>query len=303
MILRNADRRSWLTMDRFIFDDSRVGGEEIAVLSWLLSRPDSWSLNVKTLGSRLGWGRDKTYKIVKRLVSLGYITQETRRDAQGRIVGTDYIVHETPQNSTKNPHPELPDTAEPDTDKPDTAEPDTANQEAYIDNNNSKTMSVVSNTYHSRTFDLWWDMYDKKVDRKGTFAKWRKLKSDDIGLILEHTPEYVIATPEVQYRAHPKTYLNREYFKTSIEHLVGGRSVQGSSKAYTGGVRQGIPNGKTGLGPREFLAASGFSDDEADKLLGANPSATSFRPQAFASRRDGHIQGNNEDRLLARKTD
>lgn len=298
MILRNADRRSWLTMDRFIFDDDRVGGEEIAVLSWLLSRPDSWSLNVKTLGSRLGWGRDKTYKIVKRLVSLGYITQQTKRDEQGRLVGTDYIVHETPQNSTKKPHPDLPDTAE-----PDTAEPDTANQEAYKDNNTSKTMSVVSNTYHSRTFDLWWDLYDKKVDRKGALAKWKKLKSDDIGLILDHTPEYVIATPDVQYRAHPKTYLNREYFKTDIGHLVGSRSVQKSPKAYTGGMRQGIPNGKAGLGPREFLAASGFSDDEADKLLGANPSATSFRPQAFTSRRDGHIQGDNEDRLLARKTD
>lgn len=59
-------------------------------------------------------------------------------------------------------------------------------------------------------FDDWWTIYGKKVDRKKCERKWSKLSNKTRLAIIEHTPKYVRATPEDEYRKNPYTYLNSE---------------------------------------------------------------------------------------------
>lgn len=59
-------------------------------------------------------------------------------------------------------------------------------------------------------FDDWWTIYGKKVDRKKCERKWNKLSNKTRLAIIEHTPKYVRATPETEYRKNPYTYLNSE---------------------------------------------------------------------------------------------
>jgi len=59
-------------------------------------------------------------------------------------------------------------------------------------------------------FDDWWRIYGKKIDRKKCERKWNKLSNKTRLAIMEHTPKYVRATPDAQYRKNPSTYLNSE---------------------------------------------------------------------------------------------
>ena len=59
-------------------------------------------------------------------------------------------------------------------------------------------------------FEDWWTIYGKKVDRKKCERKWNKLSNKTRLAIIEHTPKYVRATPETEYRKNPYTYLNSE---------------------------------------------------------------------------------------------
>ena len=60
------------------------------------------------------------------------------------------------------------------------------------------------------TFDDWWTAYDKKVDRRKCEPKWRKLSQAEKEKAYRHTEAYVPATPVVQFRRNPETYLNNK---------------------------------------------------------------------------------------------
>lgn len=65
-------------------------------------------------------------------------------------------------------------------------------------------------------FEVWWDMYDKKVDRKTAEKRWFQLTDAERVKAANHTPKYVEATPEKKYRKDPATYLNKKSFENEI---------------------------------------------------------------------------------------
>lgn len=67
-------------------------------------------------------------------------------------------------------------------------------------------------------FDDWWSLYDKKTGRAPCEAKWKRLKQDEKEAIMRHTEAYVAATPEIQYRKNPLTYLNQKSWND--EHVT-----------------------------------------------------------------------------------
>lgn len=70
---------------------------------------------------------------------------------------------------------------------------------------------------YSVEFEMWWNLYDKKVgDKKKLMAKWRKIPKREIGEIFKHTKRYVQATPDKKYRKNPQTYLNNESWNDEI---------------------------------------------------------------------------------------
>jgi len=65
---------------------------------------------------------------------------------------------------------------------------------------------VYNNTIHH--FDEFWDLYDKKVERKKCERKWKKLSKDDIESILQFVPIYKESVSSKQYQKNPFTFLN-----------------------------------------------------------------------------------------------
>ncbi len=76
------------------------------------------------------------------------------------------------------------------------------------------------------TFGDWWEAYGKKVDRAKCERKWASLTQNEREQAYRHTEAYVIATPDVQYRRHPATYLNNANWND--EELTRPRTQGGS---------------------------------------------------------------------------
>jgi hypothetical protein len=66
------------------------------------------------------------------------------------------------------------------------------------------------------TFDLFWDLYDKKVDRKSCERKWSRIDKSEHDKIFQHVERYVKSTPDKKFRKDPETYLNNEAWQNEI---------------------------------------------------------------------------------------
>lgn len=66
-------------------------------------------------------------------------------------------------------------------------------------------------------FNIFWDLYDKKVgDKQKLQKKWLKLSLDEIAAIGRHVPKYVAAAPDKKFRKNPETYLNNKSWNDEI---------------------------------------------------------------------------------------
>ena len=86
------------------------------------------------------------------------------------------------------------------------------------DSFNKESKSTLSNTREER-FEIWWNAYDKKVEREKTKKKWFSLSDEDQQKCIDIAPRYVKAEPDKKFRKNPLTYLNGECWNDEIiEH-------------------------------------------------------------------------------------
>ncbi len=65
-------------------------------------------------------------------------------------------------------------------------------------------------------FDVFYNLYDKKVDGKDSKLKWDKLDLQTQQLILSIVPKYIKSTPDKQFRKSPLVYLNKKAWEDEI---------------------------------------------------------------------------------------
>ena len=67
------------------------------------------------------------------------------------------------------------------------------------------------------SFDDFWNLYDKKVGKKGKLQKkWEKLHDSERLAIMEYIPKYKVANPNKKYRKNPETFLNNDGWRDEI---------------------------------------------------------------------------------------
>ena len=69
------------------------------------------------------------------------------------------------------------------------------------------------------SFDLFWNLYSKKVEFDKCQKKFFKLKENEINKILEVVENYVQSTPDKKYRKNPLTWLNGKCWNDVFENL------------------------------------------------------------------------------------
>lgn len=78
--------------------DARLDLDECAAIVKLLAKPHDWQVHPLALRREWGVGREKFYRIVNKLIRLGYIARgEMIKDAWGRFIACEYIVTDEPE--------------------------------------------------------------------------------------------------------------------------------------------------------------------------------------------------------------
>jgi hypothetical protein len=73
------------------------------------------------------------------------------------------------------------------------------------------------------SFDIFWDLYDKKVgDKEKLKKKWDSMKDDDRSLIIEYIPKYKLIQPEKKFRKDPQTFFNNSSWN---DELIGSSDI------------------------------------------------------------------------------
>ena len=65
-------------------------------------------------------------------------------------------------------------------------------------------------------FELFWNLYDKKVGKKKAEPKWNKLTKEVQQEIIDYIPKYIESQPDKKYRKDPQTFLNNESWNDEI---------------------------------------------------------------------------------------
>jgi uncharacterized protein YcfL len=74
-------------------------------------------------------------------------------------------------------------------------------------------------------FDLFWDLYDKKISKVKCENKWSKLTDKERDDIIAYLPSYIKSTPDVKFRKNPETFFNN---KSWLDELPKGSEVKAS---------------------------------------------------------------------------
>jgi hypothetical protein len=88
-------------------------------------------------------------------------------------------------------------------------------------------------------FDIFWDLYDKRIEKYACKTKWNNLTDAEREKIIEYIPKYKISQPEKKYRKNPETFLNNKSWEDEIiENKINGTHQQPLNGSKQTGANQ-----------------------------------------------------------------
>ncbi len=133
-IIRINKSKDYTVMSNHHLNNKELSLKAKGLLSFMLSKPDSWDFSVNGLVAQLKEGRDSVLSAMGELIKLGYV-KRTQTNIKGKFAKVDYDVYEKPQHDkplTEEPQREKPLTDVPLTEKP-----------LQVNTNNKKILTKV----------------------------------------------------------------------------------------------------------------------------------------------------------------
>lgn len=178
-IIRTKRKSNFTIINNEIIN-SKMSLQALGLLVFLLSKPDDWKIQKRSLNKNFKNGRDATNTAFNELIDKGYIEAVQVR-SEGKFKSINYMVYEEPLPQTGNqstvtekaPQPEKPYTDNPYTEKPYTENPSLINT---IDNKdglnkdfslNPNGLNEQSDSERERNFEL-------HVQEQNTFVSPQK---------------------------------------------------------------------------------------------------------------------------------
>lgn len=104
-INKSTLKENYSVIPNNMLNDEGLDADCLAVMVYLLSKPNNWIVKPTNIQNRFKYGRDKTYRVINQLVKRQYIVREEHR-TDGKYASFSYYVYDSP-------FPCLSDTAEP----------------------------------------------------------------------------------------------------------------------------------------------------------------------------------------------
>lgn len=204
-IIRTKQERRFTTISNEVYADNQLSFQAMGLLSYLLSKPDNWSVSPSHLakvteGTKKKTGRDGVYNILNELKGKGYV--ETSKHSSGE---TDYYVFDNPQLNKPNPaNTEQGSCSQNEPDPPKPTLINTDNKQILISNNNPP---LISQGYSSAEIEILNHLNDKRTHLyKSLNLNVRSLR--------------VVASNLKPIRSALKAKYTKEQMLLVIEHLM-----------------------------------------------------------------------------------
>ena len=193
-VRRERVTKNYTSIANRVVRDRRLKGEEKGLLVWLLSHDPNWKIIVPVVMREMGWGRDKTYRVLKRLSEFGYIHRTQERDRESGAFGeVCYTVYSNPDDNSEyaatafeqpfpdSPLPEKPKASkERSIDSQETPPTPSLNSDQPIDAVNE---NAIQQKYKQTApaFEQFWQAYspDAYMSRRKTERKWDRMIPTD----------------------------------------------------------------------------------------------------------------------------
>lgn len=96
-VFKNRKRvNPYSQIDNAMINDGRLSLECIGLLTYLLSKPEDWTISMQQVQSHFKIGREKLQRIIKDLEQTGYLIRMKPQNEQGQFIGTSWYVTDEP---------------------------------------------------------------------------------------------------------------------------------------------------------------------------------------------------------------
>jgi uncharacterized phage protein (TIGR02220 family) len=96
-VFKNKKRvNPYSQIDNLMINDRRLPLECIGLMTYLLSKPEDWTISMQQLQSHFDIGREKMQRLTKILESAGYLIRMKPQNEQGQFIGTYWHVTDEP---------------------------------------------------------------------------------------------------------------------------------------------------------------------------------------------------------------
>ena len=134
--------------------NKKLSLKAVGLMSQILSLPDEWDYSLKGLAKLNTDGIDGVRSAVQELEDAGYIIRRQRRDKNGRMAQSEYLVFEIPELSKPaldSPSSEKPIPVKPATDVPTSGNPMQINTNQVITHQENTHLNNTPSINHSGT--------------------------------------------------------------------------------------------------------------------------------------------------------
>tara|TARA_R100000734_G_C3314078_1_gene105583 strand:+ start:377 stop:880 length:504 start_codon:yes stop_codon:yes gene_type:complete len=74
----------------------------------------------------------------------------------------------------------------------------------------------VEDERKAKGFNMFWAMYDKRVDEKNCRISFMRLTLEEMGKAINGVKSYVESTPNKKYRKNPRTWINQKGWESEV---------------------------------------------------------------------------------------
>lgn len=149
-----AKRGGFTVVRNDFLRDSTLSWKAKGLITYIMSLPDDWRLNIADLKTRSKDGQEAVMSGLAELIEAGYCRRTMQRNDSGHFAGYRYEVSDTCEYKGDNPKTEEPYTENPYTENPNTENPELINTNInkYLDNNNGEANKIASANPKRRLF-------------------------------------------------------------------------------------------------------------------------------------------------------
>ena len=170
MIIRRHITSNFTVIPNEAILDTRLSISARWLLAYLLSRPNDWQVQVGDIQKKGGIGREKSYRLIKELIAVGWVRKDFSRGEGGQWGGIEYVVMDQPgvEETSVSPFAE----------KPYTVKPLTENHHLTKDLKKPSTEKITStekNISPDPEFEEFWAAYPKRPANPKSAAKKKYL--------------------------------------------------------------------------------------------------------------------------------